>query len=146
MKLNRTSRVLALILGMLLTQAFGCPKDPYRASIQGSSDVSQAVGSAINITASYYNAGTINDAKKSQVGTVLDTVTTCNMTFRKAATDAHNAGLTGVSAFLPIADSFVHCAQISPQVKADQTAFNILKAVDTAINGVEVSVASAKGN
>lgn len=137
-----------LSLGLVLTLAFlsaGCPKDPYRASIQGSSDVSQAVSSALKITASYYSAGTINDAKKAQVAGVLDTVTNCNIIFRKAATDTHNAGQVGVAAFLPIADAFVHCAQISPQMKADQTAFNILKAVDTAINGVEVAVASAKG-
>jgi hypothetical protein len=136
---------LLLPVVALCTMAVGCPKDPYRASIQGSSDVSQAVSSAVKITASYYSAGTINDAKKAQVATVLNTVTDCNMTFRKAVTDVHNTGQTGVSAFLPVADSFVHCAQLSPQMKADPTAFNILKAVDTAINGVEVAVASAKG-
>ncbi len=136
---------MVLLLVVLVLSLSGCPKDPYRASIQGSADVSTSVGSAIKITASYYSAGTINDAKKAQIANVLDTVTTCNITFRKAVTDAHNSGLTGVSAFLPIADSFVHCAQISPQVKNDLTAANILKAVDTAINGVEVAVASAKG-
>jgi len=140
---RRLSLSIATVL--LAVGLAGCPKDPYRASIQGSSDVSQAVSSAVKITASYYSAGTINDAKKAQVAGVLDTVTNCNMTFRKAAVDAHNAGQSGVSAFLPIADSFVHCAQIAPQVKADPTAANILKAVDTAINGVEVAVASAKG-
>lgn len=136
------SVILVLMAALWLS---GCPKDPYRAAIQGSADVSQAVSSAINITASYYTAGTINDAKKAQVAAVLDTVTSCNMTFRKAVTDLHNAGQTGVSAFLPVADSFVHCAQLSPQVKADPTAANILKAVDSAINGVEVAVANAKG-
>lgn len=144
-RLRRLQMVLFLAVLVLSLSGFGCPKDPYRASIQGSADVSTAVSSAIKITASYYTAGTINDTKKAQIASVLDTVTTCNMTFRKAVTDAHNAGLTGVGAFLPIADSFVHCAQISPQVKNDLTAANILKAVDTAINGVEVAVASAKG-
>ena len=137
-------RRLILLLPLVLFLS-GCPKDPYRASIQGSSDVSQAVSSAIKITASYYNAKTIDDAKKAQVAGVLNIVTDCNITFRKAVTDVHNAGQTGVGAFLPIADSFVHCAQISPQMKADPTANNILKAVDTAINGVEVAVAGAKG-
>ena len=134
-----------LVLFLIVPLLSGCPKDPYRASIQGSSDVSQAVSSAIKITASYYSAGTINDAKKAQVAGVLDVVTNCNMTFRKAVVDVHNAGQTGVAAFLPIADSFVHCAQLSPQVKSDVTMSNILKAVDTAVNGVEVAVASAKG-
>ncbi len=134
----------ALVLAVALVLG-GCPKDPYRASIQGSSDVGQAVSSAVKITASYYAAGTINDAKKSQVANVLGTVTDCNMTFRKAAVDAHNAGLTGVESFLPVADSFVRCAQMSPQVMADPAAANILKAVDTAVNGVRVAVADAKG-
>lgn len=123
----------------------GCSQDPYTAAIKGSSDVSQAVSSAVKITASYYSAGTINDAKKAQVAAVLNLVTDCNMTFRKGVTDVHNTGQTGVSAFLPIADSFVHCAQISPQVMADPTTSNILKAVDSAINGVAVEVASSKG-
>ena len=143
MKPHSIYRTLAVLL--VVFSMSGCPKDPYRASIQGSSDVSQAVSSAVKITANYYTAGTINDAKKAQVGAVLDTVTNCNMIFRKAATDTHNAGQVGVAAFLPIADAFVHCAQISPQMKADVTASNILKAVDTAINGVEVAVAGAKG-
>jgi hypothetical protein len=136
--------VLVIAIAVSLS-AFGCPKDPYRAAIQGSSDVSQAVSSAVKITASYYTAGTINDAKKAQVAGVLNLVTDCNMTFRKAVTDVHNTGQTGVIAFLPVADSFVHCAQVSPQVMADPTAANILKAVDTAINGVAVAVANAKG-
>lgn len=142
-KRQRIYRALAVLL--VVFSMSGCPKDPYRASIQGSSDVSQAVSSAVKITANYYTAGTINDAKKAQVAAVLDTVTNCNVIFRKAVIDTHNAGQVGVSAFLPIADSFVHCAQISPQMKADATASNILKAVDTAINGVEVMVANAKG-
>ncbi len=142
----RLRRIQIVLLLVTLTPLLsGCPKDPYRASIQGSADVSSAVSSAVKITASYYSAGTINDAKKAQVASVLNTVTDCNITFRKAVTDVHNAGQTGVAAFLPVADSFVHCAQISPQAKADVTMSNILKAVDTAINGVEVAVASAKG-
>jgi len=105
----------------------------------------QAVSSAVKITASYYGAGTINDLKKAQVANVLENVTNCNMTFRKAVVDAHNAGLTGVESFLPIADSFVHCAQMTPSVMSDPSAMNILKAVDTAINGVRLAVSNAKG-
>lgn len=134
-----------VVLLALATMGIGCPKDPYSASIKGSSDVSQAVSSAIKITASYYSTGKLNDQKKATIASVLNTVTDCNMTFRKAVVDTHNAGQTGVGAYLPIADSFVHCAQISPQVLADPNASNILKAVDTAINGVAVVVASAKG-
>ena len=135
---------LVLVL-TLASMGVGCPKDPYRASIQGSADVSQAVSSAVKITASYYSTGKLSDQKKVTVAGVLNTVTDCNMTFRKAVVDAHNAGLVGISAYLPIADSFVRCAEVSPQVLADPNAANILKAVDTAIRGVSLAVASAKG-
>jgi len=139
---RKISLFVLLPLVLLLS---GCPKDPYTASLRGSADVSQAVSSAIKITASYYSTGKIDDAKKAKVAGVLNIVTDCNMTFRKAVVDTHNAGLTGVSSFLPIADSFVHCAEMAPQVKADTSMFNILKTVDTAINGVSLAVASSKG-
>ena len=138
-------RLLVLLLLPLLLLLSGCPKDPYTASLKGSADVSDAVHAAIKISVSYYSTGKLNDARKNQIASVLNTVTDCNMTFRKAVVDAHNAGLTGASSFLPIADSFVHCAEMTPQVKADATVFNILKSVDTAINGVSLAVASAKG-
>lgn len=136
---------LVAVTILLAVSLSGCPKDPYRVAIQGSSDVSQAVSSAVKITASYYSAGTIDDVKKAQVAGVLNIVTDCNMSFRKSVVATHNAGQTGVAAFLPIADSFVHCAQVSPQVMADPAASNILKAVDTAVNGVAVAVSNAKG-
>lgn len=142
MKRRLASLILVLTLAFL---SAGCPKDPYNASVKGSADVAQAVSSAVKITASYYSTGKLNDQKKAAIAGVLNTVTDCNMIFRKAATDAHNAGQIGVAAFLPIADSFVHCAQISPQVLADPSVANILKAVDTSINGVSLVVASAKG-
>src|SRR4029077_19071350 len=109
-------RLAVLALAVMLS---GCTSDPYSASIKGSSDVSQAVSSAIKRTASYYSTGKLNDQKKATVAGVLNTVTDCNMTFRKAVVDTHNAGQIGGSAYLSIADSFVRCAQISPQAMAD---------------------------
>ena len=138
----RKFQSLFVVAALLLA---GCTQDPYRAAIKASSDVSQAVSSAIKITASYYSAGTINDAKKAQVAGILNIVTDCNMSFRKSVVATHTAGQTGITAFLPIANSFVQCAQISPQVMTDPTASNILKAVDTAIHGVSVAIANAKG-
>jgi len=134
--------VLVALAALFLS---GCPKDPYRTAIQGSSDVSQAVSSAVKITASYYSTGKLNDQKKAAVAGELNTVTDCNMTFRKAVVDVHNSGQVGIAAYLSVADSFVHCAQISPQVMGDPTAANILKSVDAAINGVSLAVANAKG-
>ena len=135
----------AVLLLCAVVVAAGCPKDPYRAAIQGSADVSNAVSSAVKLTASYYSTGKLSDQKKASVAGVLNTITDCNMTFRKSVVDTHNSGAVGAAAYLPIADSFVRCAQMSPQVLADPTASNILKAVDTAIQGVSVAIASAKG-
>lgn len=129
----------------LILSLSGCPKDPYTASLKGSADVSNAVHEAIKVTASYYSTGKLNDAKKAQVAGVLNIVTDCNMTFRKAVVDAHNAGLTGVESFLPIANGFVSCAQATPQATNDPNVKDILKAVSTAIDGVSLAIASAKG-
>lgn len=135
----------ATVVILMALSLAGCPKDPYRAAIQGSSDVSQAVSSAIKITASYYSAGTFNDGQKATAARYLTVVTDCNMTFRKAVVDVHVAGQTGAQAFLPIADSFVVCVQNSAPVSTDPKVTNVLKAVDSAIKGINVAVASAKG-
>jgi hypothetical protein len=67
------------------------------------------------------------------------------MTFRKSVTDVHNAGQTGIQAFLPIADGFVNCVRTSAPMSSDPKVANVLQAVDTAINGISAAVASAKG-
>ena len=136
-------RIIA-VLGLAVLLA-GCVKDPYRAAIQGSSDVSAAVSSGIKITASYYSTGVFNDAQKAIAAKYFTIVTDCNMSFRKSVVDVHNAGQTGAQAFLPIADSFVACVKNSAPVTADAKVQNVLNAVDVAIKGVEVAVASAKG-
>src|ERR1700752_2968402 len=95
----RQRRIILFLLPLLLLSS-GCPKNPYDAAIKGSSDVAQAVSSAIKIKASYYAAGTFNDAQKATAARYLGIVTDCNMSFRKSVTDVHNAGQTGVQAFL----------------------------------------------
>jgi hypothetical protein len=132
-------------LFLLVLQSSGCPKDPYRAAIQGSSDVSQAVSSAIKITAAYYSNGTFDDKQKATAATYFTVVTDCNMTFRKAVVAVHTAGATGASAYLPIADSFVVCVKNSAPVSNDPKVSNVLKAIDTAIQGISAAVASTKG-
>lgn len=137
-------RFLGLLVAALLL--VGCPiTDPYRAAIQGSSDVSQAVSSAIKITASYYNSGTFNDGQKATAAKYFTIVTECNTSFRNSVVNVHHSGQTGVQAFLPIADSFVSCVKNSAPVSADPKVANVFKAVDTAINGVSLAIASTKG-
>jgi hypothetical protein len=135
---------ILFVVAMAVLMTAGCPKDPYRASIQGSKEVSDGVAAAITITSSYYTSSAINDSQKAAIGNFLNTVTDCNIKFRASVVAAHNAGQTGISAFLPIADSFVQCAEVNRSVMSDLKVYNILKAVDTAINGVALAVASAK--
>lgn len=136
-------RMVSLILVVLL--ATGCVKDPYRASMQGSADVSQAVSSAIKLTGDYYATGKFSDGQKAVAAQYFTVVTDCNMAFRKTITDVHNSGATGVQAFLPVADTFVQCVQTSAPISADPKVENVLIAVDTAIKGVATAVSSAKG-
>lgn len=139
-------RLLLVVAVVLLSLGnSGCPKDPYRASIQGSSDVSQAVSSAIKITAEYYSTGVFSDRQKATAAGYFMIVTDCNMKFRKAVVDVHNAGQTGVAAFLPVADTFVNCTRAAPSVANDPTVEKVLQSVDLAINGISLAVSSAKG-
>jgi hypothetical protein len=136
-------RLLAVLPLVLLLS--GCPKDPYRAAMQGSGDVAQAVSSGIKLTSQYYAAGTFNDGQKAVAARYFAVVTDCNLTFRKTATDVHTSGQVGPMAFLPVADGFVRCVQIAAPLSNDVKVQNVLKAVDTAIKGIEVAISSAKG-
>ena len=141
--MKRIASVIAIVIVMVSMS--GCPKDPYNASVKGSSDVSQAVSSAIKITASYYSAGTFNDGQKATAARYLTVVTDCNMTFRKNVVDVHTAGQVGIQAYLPIADGFVTCVQNSAPISSDPKVVNELKAVDSAIKGISIAISSAKG-
>lgn len=147
-KLNRivvhASREMIFLTALVLLVA-GCPRDAYRAAIQGSDDVSQAVHSAIKITGEYYSSGTFNDAQKATAAKYFTIVTDCNMSFRKAVMGAHNSGQTGAQAFLPIADSFVVCVKNAAPVATDQKLSDVLKLIDVSINGISLAISSAKG-
>jgi len=137
-------RFLGLFVAVLLLA--GCPvTDPYRAAIQGSSDVGQAVSSAIKITASYYNTGVFGDAQKATAAKYFTIVTDCNTSFRKTVVAVHSEGHKGAEAFLPIAESFVTCVKNSAPVSADPKVASVFKAIDTAINSVSLAIASVKG-
>jgi hypothetical protein len=122
----------------------GCPvKDPYRAAIKGSDDVSTGVHEAVVTISKLYSQGVADDAYKVAAAHYLDEITNCNMTFRKSVVTTHASGQAGAQAFLPIADSFVSCArQALPPTGPAQGA---LKAVDSAINGISLAISSAKG-
>lgn len=135
-----------LVLTLLLVSSSlfitGCPKDPYTAALKGSDDVAAGVHQSIVTIGKLYSQGVADDAYKAAAGHYLGIVTDCNMSFRKSVVDVHNAGQVGVAAFLPIADSFVSCTQKALPPGGPSSA---LKAVDSAINGVKLAIASAKG-
>jgi len=134
-----------LLLLPLLLLLSGCPKDPYRAAIQGSDDVANGVSSGIKITAKYYSVGTFSDSQKVFAATYLTVVTDCNITFRKNVTDVHNSGQVGIAAFLPIADGFVNCVNNSAPLSRDPKVQDALKMVDSAIRSISLAISSAKG-
>lgn len=137
-------RILGLVAAFLFLAGVSCKDDPYRAAIRGSDDVANGVHAGIKITAQYYSSGQFNDGQKAFAAKYFTVVTDCNMTFRKSATDVHNAGQTGIQAFLPIADGFVNCVRSSNLVPPDSKTALVLKSTDTAINGVSAMIASAK--
>jgi len=139
----RRLRIFPVVVVVLLLS--GCPKDPYRAAIQGSDDVASAVHASIQVTAGYYSNGTFSDAQKATAAKYFTIVTDCNLSFRKSVVAAHNSGQTVASAFLPVADSFVTCVKNSAPVGADPKISGVLQAVDTAINGISLAISSAKG-
>jgi len=133
---------LFVVAALLLA---GCTTDPYRTAIKGSSDVSQAVSSAIKITASYYSTGVFSDGQKATAAKYFTIVTDCNLTFRKSVVDVHNAGKTGAQAFLPIVEGFVSCVKNSAPVVSDPKVSNVLKTVDLTINAITLAISNAKG-
>lgn len=142
----RHRRLIVLLpIVLLLSSAFSCKDDPYRAAIRGSSDVSQAVSSGIKLTGTYYSVGTFNEAQKAKAANYFGIVTDCNMRFRKSIVMVHNTGQTGISAFLPIAEAFVSCVQNAAPVADDPTLANVLKATDDAIKGISLAISNAKG-
>lgn len=139
------SRLFAIIIVIASFSIAGCPKDPYRASIQGSDDVANGVSTGIKITAKYYSVGTFNDSQKAFAAKYLTVVTDCNITFRKSVTDVHNAGQVGIAAFLPIADGFVNCVNNSAPLSGEPKVQDALKIVDSAIRSISLAISNVKG-
>lgn len=139
------SRLFAIIIVIASFSITGCPKDPYRASIQGSDDVANGVSTGIKVTAKYYSQGTFSDSQKAFAARYLTVVTDCNITFRKSVTDVHNSGQVGIAAFLPIADGFVNCVNNSAPLATEPKVQDALKIVDSAIRSISLAISNAKG-
>lgn len=136
----------SLLLLPLLLLLSGCPKDPYRAALQGSDGVANGVHSSVLTISQLYSKGVASDSYKAEAAKYLDAITDCNMSFRKAVVSAHTSGQKGVPAYLLVADSFVKCTQQAvPPTASNADLSNALKAVDAAISGVSLAISNAKG-
>jgi len=151
-KLSLPLKAVIVTMIVLIALAFaGCPKDPYRASIQGSYDVAESVHSATVIATSYYANGLVNDQERDTLANVLKVVTNANMVFRKCAVDAHTLNSKGL-AFVACADVFT--SQVSTlnlasigfkDPKAQAAISKYILAVKAAIDGIGLAIQSAKG-
>lgn len=151
MKRTRKIGILFAVMAMAVaSMGFGCPKDPYRASLAGSDDVASAVHAAINITTAYYSTNKLNDAEKAQIATYLNNVTDANMKFRHGVVTAHASGVTGPAAYLALAQDFINAVPTDPtafryqSAEAQQEFSTVLGAVKTALNGISLAVQQAK--
>jgi hypothetical protein len=146
-KFAQVSFVVALALWL---SAFGCPKDPYRASIKASDDVSQAVSKAIPFIGEYYTAGKLTDEEKANAAGYLTLVTTGNQTFRKNVNAAHAAGATGPAAYVAIAQAFVNSVPTDPlafrykSVDAQNKFKEVLGAVKSILDGIVLVIQNSK--
>jgi hypothetical protein len=152
MKTRRGARAaLAFLVTMMAVGVAGCPKDPYRASLSGSAKVADAVAEAVKVSTQYYGTGKINDQEKATIAGYLDKVTDANMKFRHGAEDLHQAGVTGKTEYLGLAQAFINAVPTDPlafQYKSadSQKKFaEVLGTVKTALNLIQLTLQQAKG-
>lgn len=141
-----------IVLLAVVVSLSGCPKDPYRASLQGSDDVSQAVASSIKIATKYYGLGKFTDAEKSAVAGILNTVTVSNMKFRHDAVALNATGkAVGKAEYVGLAQAFLNAipddASQLHYYSADSQKlyYEVVGPLRTAINGIALAIQHAKG-
>lgn len=149
MRYIRVSKIATIIALAVVLSA--CPKDPYRAAIQGSDDVASSVSAAVKIATSYYGSALIDDQEKAQVADYLNLVTNGNMAFRHCVVAAHTAQVGGATAYVACADAFItQVRNVNPSTfhfknpKSQAELSNYLQAVATAINGISLAIENSK--
>lgn len=143
---QRTRRFLALALLLpLLLVINGCPKDPYTAAMAGSKDVSDAVAGVLPVLQELERDKSISIAQTNEVLEYLIKVTKANQSFRVSVKQVHTSGQTGTVGYLNAADVFLLVVQNQQIVNLPPKIQPYLTAIETAIHGIEVAVANAKG-
>jgi len=146
MKHHKFSKIIPLLIACIFLA--GCPKDPYRAAIQGSDTVAQSVKSAIDIAVDVHAAGLISDNEFGSTLHIVDYFNTVNAEFLSAVKQIHASGETGPAKYLETAAIMVDKAQrLSsggfPGISNDKVRTALLT-IKTAIDGVALSIQKAR--
>jgi hypothetical protein len=123
----------------------GCSSDPYTAAMAGSKDVSDAVSAVIPVLQQVTQDNLITTPQRNDVLGYLAKVTEGNQAFRAAVKQVHSSGQMGAQGYLDAADTFVKAVQTQQIVGLPAKLQPYLTAVDTAIHGIELAIAKAKG-
>ena len=149
----RRLTAIALVLPLVLLLS-GCPKDPYVASMAASSDVSNVVADAISITSQLQADNLITNQEVAGIASYLGSITTLNQTFRNSVKQIHSSGVTGKAQYLAAAQTFVTNATntetlqalriVNPAAQKKVQIF--VRAINTALTGIQTAINQAKGN
>lgn len=146
--------LIAPLLLALVLAVSGCPKDPYTASMAASLDVSNGVNDGITVITQLEQDKLITPQEGASVAVYLGNMTVLNGKFRVAVKSIHAANPTATKAqYIPAAQAFVQAANDptflsaihikDPIAQAKVQTF--LTAINTALNGIQLAINSAKG-
>ena len=152
---KRTRQLAPLLFLLLLVPLLsGCPKDPYTAAMAASLDISNGVNDGLTVITQLEQDKLITQIETAKLATYLGNVTTLNGTFRTAVRSIHSANASSTkAAYIPAAQAFVTAAS-DPQTlaalhvvnpTADAKVQAVLTAINTALNGIQLAINSAKG-
>jgi hypothetical protein len=145
---------LLLLLAPLVLLTSGCPKDPYTAAMAASLDISNGVNDGLTVITQLQQDKLITQAEMAKVATYLGNLTTLNGKFRTTVKSIHSANASSIkAAYIPAAEAFVTAASdpatlaalhvVNPAAEAKIQA--VLTAINTALNGIQLAINSAKG-
>lgn len=111
----------------------------------GSKDVSDAISAAIPIVHEMQVDNLLSVPLQNEVLEYLAKATMANQSFRASVKQIHSSGNTGTAAYLNAAEVFLNAVQSQTFVNVPVKLQPYLRAVYTAIHGIEVAVSNAKG-
>lgn len=145
---------LLLLLAPLVLLTSGCPKDPYTAAMAASLDISNGVNDGLTVITQLQQDKLLTQTEVSSIANYLSILTTLNGQFRTTVKSIHSANASSTkAAYIPAAQAFVTAASnpqvlsaihvVNPIAQAKVQAF--MTAINTALNGIQLAINSAKG-